>query len=246
MVRIPGITGERRLYPRPWDYCAYMLRSLREILKTVLTTELTAKPSAVVVDLGCGERPYESLFKGLASRYIGVDLKGNSYADVTFDPGNPVPLEDGCADIVLSTEVLEHVVDVPEYLAESARLLKTGGLLVLSTHGCWTYHPYPTDVRRWTCWGLKHDIEIHGYRVESIAGCLGPLAYSTQVRLQLARGLLWGLGPIGRPVIHALSWASQILMWLEDQITPRQIGQENSAVYIVAARKVGEQTPSKP
>jgi SAM-dependent methyltransferase len=245
MAGISGATGERRLYPMPWDHCAYLLRCMRTALQKVLTAELTAKPHSVVVDLGCGERPYERLLEGLASRYIGVDVQGNSLADITWEPNNRVPIEDESADLVLSTEVLEHVVDVSEYLMECHRLLREDGLLLLTTHGCWTYHPYPTDVRRWTCWGLRHEIELHGFRVESLDGCLGPLAYTTQLRLQLARGFLWKVGLIGRPVIHALSWASQVLMWLEDRITPRQIRQENSAVYVVAARKPVEQAPCK-
>lgn len=237
MDGLPGLTGGRRLYPRPWDYCAYNLRCLRVVLKRLAKAELSPKPNAVVVDFGCGERPYEPLFKEFGSKYIGVDILGNETADVQFEPGSPIPLEDESADLVLSNQVLEHVVDVPEYLAECHRVLKQGGLLILSTHGSWTYHPYPVDVRRWTSWGLRHDIECSGLRVESIDGCMGPLAYTTQLRLQLIRGALWKLGRVGQPLIHAISWYSQLLMWCEDKITPRAISQSNAAIYVVAARK---------
>jgi 2-polyprenyl-6-hydroxyphenyl methylase/3-demethylubiquinone-9 3-methyltransferase len=42
-----------------------------------------------------------------------------------------VPLADGCADVVVAGEVLEHVVDDVAVLAECARLLRPGGTLVL-------------------------------------------------------------------------------------------------------------------
>jgi hypothetical protein len=133
--------------------------------------------------------------------------------------------------------VLEHVVDVGEYLAECYRLLRPGGVLLISTHGTWLYHPYPTDVRRWTCWGLRHEIEKVGFRVEEQIGCVGPLAYTTQVRLQLLRGALYQLGRFTAPVIGLCSMAAQVLMRLEDFITPRQVRHENSAIYAIAARR---------
>jgi 2-polyprenyl-6-hydroxyphenyl methylase/3-demethylubiquinone-9 3-methyltransferase len=42
-----------------------------------------------------------------------------------------VPLADGCADVVVAGEVLEHVADDVAVLAECARLLKPGGTLVI-------------------------------------------------------------------------------------------------------------------
>jgi 2-polyprenyl-6-hydroxyphenyl methylase / 3-demethylubiquinone-9 3-methyltransferase len=42
-----------------------------------------------------------------------------------------VPLADGCADVVLAGEILEHVEDDIGVLAECARLLRPGGTLVL-------------------------------------------------------------------------------------------------------------------
>ena len=215
-----------------------MLRCLAVILQRISQAELASKPDAVVLDLGCGERPYEQLFTRQGARYIGVDVKGNPAADIMVDPNGNVPMDDESVDVVLSSQVLEHVVDVPKYLLECHRLLRREGLLILSTHGCWTYHPYPVDVRRWTCWGLRHDIESLGFRVESIEGCLGPLAYTTQLRLQLVRGFLWRFGSLAHPIIHGVSLCAQLLMWCEDRITPRQLLQENSAIYVVAARKL--------
>ena len=41
-----------------------------------------------------------------------------------------VPLADGCADVVVAGEILEHVEDDVAVLAECARLLRPGGTLV--------------------------------------------------------------------------------------------------------------------
>ena len=32
-----------------------------------------------VLDVGCGEKPHESLFRSNISRYVGIDLPANSY-----------------------------------------------------------------------------------------------------------------------------------------------------------------------
>jgi hypothetical protein len=55
--------------------------------------------------------------------------------------------------------------------------------------------------------------------------------------LQLLRGALYQLGRVTRPVIAACCAAAQVLMMIEDAITPREIGQQNSAIYVIAARK---------
>ncbi|HZT79661.1 MAG TPA: class I SAM-dependent methyltransferase [Gemmataceae bacterium] len=237
MIAMPGTDGARRLRPRLWDYNYYVMSLIRRAVEGFVTAHVPPGSGARVVDLGCGDRPYEPLFAGRAAEYLGVDVGANPAADITLKPGEPVPLPDGAADVVISSQVLEHVVDVAAYLGECRRLLRPGGWLLLSTHGFWLYHPYPTDVRRWTCWGLRHEIEQHGFRVEVQRGCLGPLAYTTLLRLQLLRGLLYQAGRAAYPVIGACSAAAQLLMMLEDRITPRQVEQENAAVYVIAARR---------
>jgi SAM-dependent methyltransferase len=237
MKPVPGVEGPRRLKPRLWDYNYYCMSLLAKAFRSVIGEHVPRGSAARVVDLGCGTRPYEPLFNERAAEYIGVDIGKNPRADVVLQPGEPVPLPDASADVVVSSQVLEHVVDVDAYLAECRRLLRPGGLLLLSTHGFWLYHPYPTDVRRWTCWGLKHEIEKQGFHVAAQRGCLGPLAYTTQLRLQLFRGALYQLGKLALPVIGAVSAVSQLLMMVEDWVTPRQVSQENSAFYVIGARR---------
>jgi 2-polyprenyl-6-hydroxyphenyl methylase/3-demethylubiquinone-9 3-methyltransferase len=74
----------------------------------------------------------------LGYRHIGVDLglAGLRVArehGVTAVRGSvlAVPLADGCADVVLAGEVLEHVADDVQVIAECARLLRPGGTLVI-------------------------------------------------------------------------------------------------------------------
>ncbi|GHH33525.1 methyltransferase domain-containing protein [Lentzea cavernae] len=93
---------------------------------------------AVLVDLGCGAGLLAPHVHGY--HHIGVDLSREALrqagkrgvstieADVLA-----VPLPDGCADVVVAGEILEHVPDLTGAVAEACRVLRPGGLLVLDT-----------------------------------------------------------------------------------------------------------------
>lgn len=99
-----------------------------------------AREGAVLVDLGCGAGLLAPHLAGRGYRHVGVDLTasaleqaaahgvGTVRADVTR-----VPLADGCADVVVAGEILEHVTDLPAALREACRLLRPGGRLVIDT-----------------------------------------------------------------------------------------------------------------
>ena len=77
----------------------------------------------------------------------------------------------------------DHVRDLDAYCAEIRRLLNDDGLLLLSTHGTWLYHPHPEDHRRWTRTGLISDLTDRGFVVEEVDALVGPLATTTIIRL---------------------------------------------------------------
>jgi 2-polyprenyl-6-hydroxyphenyl methylase / 3-demethylubiquinone-9 3-methyltransferase len=95
-------------------------------------------PEAVLVDLACGGGLMAPHVARLGYRHVGVDLglPGLRLArarGVLPVRGSvlAVPLADGCADVVVAGEVLEHVADDVAVLAECARLLRPGGVLVI-------------------------------------------------------------------------------------------------------------------
>lgn len=239
MENVPGIYGERRFNPRVWDYNFVLMRGIARALRSLLSRHVAGKNVDLAVDLGCGSRPYEKLLRSTGAEYRGVDLPGNPSADLHTDAHGHVPMPEASCGLILSSQVLEHVIDVDGYLCECARLLRSGGFLLLSTHGMWTYHPYPVDVRRWTRWGLEYEICARGFEVVETIACLGPLAYTTQLRLQLVRGALYQLPGVGPYLIGPISLISQLLMLVEDRITPRSVHDNNAAVYVVLARRTG-------
>jgi 2-polyprenyl-6-hydroxyphenyl methylase/3-demethylubiquinone-9 3-methyltransferase len=92
----------------------------------------------VLVDLACGGGLMAPHAARLGYRHVGVDL-GLPGLELGRARGMlpllgsvlAVPLADGCADVVVAGEILEHVDDDVAVLAECARLLRPGGTLVL-------------------------------------------------------------------------------------------------------------------
>jgi 2-polyprenyl-6-hydroxyphenyl methylase/3-demethylubiquinone-9 3-methyltransferase len=95
---------------------------------------------AVLVDLACGGGLMAPHVQRLGYRHVGVDIGAAGLVTARDHGIRPVrasvlavPLADGCADVVLAGEVLEHVPDPAGVLAECARLLRPGGVVVLDT-----------------------------------------------------------------------------------------------------------------
>jgi SAM-dependent methyltransferase len=116
--------------------------------------------------------PYRELFEPYVRKYIGCDLPGNDLADNLIDPSGVLPFNSSSVDIVLSSQVLEHVEDPSLYLNEAHRILKAKGVLILSTHGIWRFHPDPTDFRRWTCDGLRREIDRAKFEIIHFKGIM--------------------------------------------------------------------------
>lgn len=123
----------------------------------------------LALDFGCGSKPYVSMFD--TDQYIGLDYateiseqNDKLAADVFYD-GKTIPFEKDHFDSVFSSEVLEHVFNPDEILAEINRVLKPGGHLMLSCPFFWPEHEQPYDYARYSSFGLKHLVEKHGFEI---------------------------------------------------------------------------------
>lgn len=183
-----------------------------------------------ILDYGCGNKPYQALFKRRFAVYQGADLAGNPDADLLIDSNGRVDCEDKTFDCVLSSQVLEHVTSPQVYLAEARRVLKPSGNLILSTHGIWPYHPDPTDYWRWTIDGLQDEIKRAGFDVLDVQGVLG----LESAALQLWQDATYDrLPPVVRP---AYAWIFQtVIHFIETRRTVRV--QNDSMIFVVLARK---------
>lgn len=99
-----------------------------------------ARSGAVLVDLGCGAGLLAPHVADKGYRHIGVDrslpslrLAAEHGVEGVLGDVRATPLDEGCADVVVAGEILEHVPDLPGTVAEACRLLRPGGALVIDT-----------------------------------------------------------------------------------------------------------------
>jgi 2-polyprenyl-6-hydroxyphenyl methylase/3-demethylubiquinone-9 3-methyltransferase len=106
---------------------------------------------ASVLDMGCGNGTFLSLFQNRGWKLYGADLSptGIQIAQQTFPQINffladvSAPTTEafqglGPFDVILSTEVIEHLYNPRGLLRNAFRLLKPGGVLIVTT----PYHGY--------------------------------------------------------------------------------------------------------
>ena len=97
-----------------------------------------------VLDIASGEGYGAALLAGVATSVIGVDVDHASvaharanylFANLQFLQGDAlaVPLLDACVDVVVSFETIEHVPDQARFIGEVKRVLRPGGIFVVST-----------------------------------------------------------------------------------------------------------------
>ncbi len=99
---------------------------------------------AVIIDLGCGDGSALAIAAehNPAHRFAGIDWSGDALrqaqaAGLTVVrasvSGGSLPVADGAADVVIMSELIEHLVDPDGAVAEARRILRPGGSLLLST-----------------------------------------------------------------------------------------------------------------
>jgi SAM-dependent methyltransferase len=133
----------------PWSADYFVVRHLAEFLGRQL--QALCAPGVRVADVGCGEQPLRRLVEDAGARYVGIDVSQNAAGTVAVvAPITALPLADGEFDLVLCTEVLEHVADPLAALGELARIVRPGGKVILTVPFAYPLHEEPWDFGRLT------------------------------------------------------------------------------------------------
>lgn len=81
-----------------------------------------------ILDIGCGNKPYAHYF---SCEYIGLDPYPGTKADITQDAWES-GLPDNSLDGIILNQSLEHISDTASTIKEIERLLKPGGLVLVT------------------------------------------------------------------------------------------------------------------
>lgn len=187
---------------------------------------------SVVIDVGCGQSPYRALVEHFP-RYVGLDAPGHPDSgerpDVLGDAGD-LPFRSASADLVLCTEVIEHVTDPVRVLFEAHRVLRPGGSLILSAPFTWHVHDEPHDYWRFTEFGLRILCERAGFRVGTVRATNRYFGATQQARAYWLYFVSGRLRPLTRPFVWLLQAVAVLAAPLDRN--PRM-----TSNYVVLARK---------
>ena len=165
-----------------------------------------------VLEAGCGEGYGADLIADVARQVIGLDYDEATvahvrarYPRVEMHHGNlaELPLADGSVDVVVNFQVIEHLWDQPQFITECLRVLRPGGLLLISTPNRITFTPgsdtpvNPFHTRELNAAELAELLTGAGFRIDGLYGVLhGPRLLEMDIRhggsiidAQIARAL---------------------------------------------------------
>lgn len=217
-------------------------------------------PDTYVIDVGAGSCPYRHLVSGHC-RYFAYDFsalnpsqlqgrRGYGQLDVIGDI-NLIPLVDACMDVVICTEVLEHVPEPILAVREVVRILKEGGLLLISAplrsglhqepyhfYGGFTpywYRRFLNEFETISIMPVGGLFKMYGESSLHVAVSLAPWSVKTSSRVRnLGLFMIW---------LATLPWFAvlcPLLCHLLDYLLPLEWG---TVGYHVKATKFGKRIP---
>lgn len=192
--------------------------------------------SGGLIDIGCGNKPYEDLVAPFVRKHVGIELKESPHdlkrIDI-FGTAYEIPVKTGSFDCALCTAVLEHLEEPVFALSECYRILRRGGVAIYSVPFIWHLHEEPRDFYRFSKYGLQYVFEKAGFEVLEIRALsgfwvtFGQLLVYNLYRLNL-KPFRW------LRIVDALGLLIQAISFLLEKIDRTE---QWTWMYIVVARK---------
>jgi len=139
----------------------------RSFLSSLLKAFAAGLSGKRVLDMGAGTQQYRALFDH-GNSYESCDLErgfhGSARPDIVADI-YAIPVESGTFDVVLMTQVLEHLEFPVKGLSEVHRVLRADGVLFLSVPQGAGDHFAPHHYFNYTRYGLRSVLEQAGFEI---------------------------------------------------------------------------------
>ncbi len=124
--------------------------------------------SGKLIDIGCGDKPYENVILSCTTEYLGLDhkntLHNKSKIDI-FGTAYKIPAKNKYFDTVLCTFALEHLNNPDKAIKEASRILKKKGYAIYAVPLFWHLHEEPKDYFRFTKYALRYLLEKNGFEI---------------------------------------------------------------------------------
>jgi len=191
--------------------------------------------SGTLVDCGCGDgRITADLAAKVGfSKVVGLEIDEEMAKQasslgvevVASDLNVSIPLEDGYADAAVANQIIEHLRDSDRFLSEVSRILKPGGLLVLSTENIASWHNIAAAVMGWQPFSLTNISSVQagiGNPVALHRGGKGVPVPMQHLRIFTVRalcelGALHGFEPAAVMGAGYLPFAGRVALWFSER-----------------------------
>jgi SAM-dependent methyltransferase len=209
------------------DYISSKVRNLGSLISDELRLDFLLNGMARfpvayrLLDLGCGTQPYAQVYQPWAKNAYAVDVPFTAIIKTRLDAFSDaqfLPFANHTYDVVICTEVMEHIPDPSRMLSEIHRILTGSGRLYLTTPFLMPEHDAPYDYYRYTRFGLEYLLHQHGFQVAIMeqTGDLFGVSVMACVRYQLkfwhavAKKLQLGsLATVNNPLVWLGVWLPQ-------------------------------------
>lgn len=158
----------RRLQAAPtgkWAFWRFNWLAKHKVIRALEKAREHAKGD--LLDVGCGSRPFASVFAGKVERYVGTDLAASRYLGETppdvFSRGEAIPFRDASFDTVLGLSMLTYMPEPDRVLREAHRVLRPGGVLIMEFTQMAPLHDPPFDYFRFTRFGAAWLLQETGF-----------------------------------------------------------------------------------
>jgi SAM-dependent methyltransferase len=190
---------------------------------------------AVLLDAGAGQCQYRDSFKH--TRYIAADFaRGDSNWDYSkldiICVLHQIPLAPASMDVILCTEVMEHIYNPLEVMRELSRVLRPGGTIYATVPFTLGEHQVPHDYYRYTRFALGYILKqanLQPVFIRPVHGYFFRLLCDLRVSGKYLKHTLW----------HVPFLAMQIFIWLfMNRLESRDLDHTNTSSFQVKAVKI--------
>jgi SAM-dependent methyltransferase len=212
------------------DRTSWWIRGRRALIGAVLRSQMPRTRVGLVGDLGCGAGGMLEPLHEFGD-VIGIDIspmaaalcRSRGYRGLALGTLEQLPLRQETIDLAGMTDVLEHVEDHEAVIRDCMRVLKPGGLLLITVPAIrWLYGEHDRalgHVRRYSSGELRRLLERCGFRVERMT-----YFNTALLPLVIAFRLLAMFGRRARPQADALdlprpwNWIAYRVLLLEQAV----------------------------
>lgn len=182
------------------------------------------------LDVGCADASMRTACR-LVTRYVGLDYPATAagYSGArpcVFGDARQLPVADESFDTVMLLDVAEHIAGPTAAFLEAGRVLRRGGVLLITIPFAYPLHDQPHDYQRMTGHGLRQSLASAGLfdvQITEVGDAIS--AGASTFAMAMAQGLIGAIerrspAMVLAPLVITAVTVVNLVGWLGFRIMP--------------------------